>query len=102
MPLWCVRDFHSTLSAALENVQRRALSIIWPGVRYEEALASEGLSTLAARRDLLCTRFIANIMPDHPLYPLINSRIIDISAHYSLRSGSKYRLLPARSDSKNL
>ena len=69
------------LSAALENVQRRALAIISPGFSYDVALASAGLSTLAARRDLLCTRFIANIVPDHPLYPLINSRLIDIPAH---------------------
>ena len=46
----------------------------------------------------LCTRFIANIVPDHPLYPLINSTLIDISVHYSLTSGSQYRLLPARID----
>ena len=72
--------------------------IFWPGVRYEVALASAGLSTLAARRDLLCTRFIANIVPDRPLYPVINSRLVDISAHHSLRSGSRYRLLPARTD----
>ena len=86
------------LSAALENVQRRALSIMWPGVRYEVALARAVLSTLAARRNLLCARFIANIAPDHPLNPLINSKLIDIPAHYSLRSGSQHRLLPKRTD----
>ena len=32
------------LSEALANVQHRALSIIWPGVRYDVALASAGLS----------------------------------------------------------
>ena len=86
------------LSAALENVQRRTLSIILAGVRYEVAFTSAGLPTLAARRDLLCTRFIANIEPDHPLYPLINSRLIDIPAHCSLISGSQHRLLPTRTD----
>ena len=33
------------LSASLENIQRRALSIIWPSIRYEVALASARLST---------------------------------------------------------
>ena len=33
-----------------------------------------------------------------PLVPLINSRLIDISTHYLLRSGSQHCLLPARTD----
>ena len=89
------------LSAVLKNVQGRAVSIIWPGVCYEVAFASAGLPTLAARRDLLsllCTRFIAGIVPDHPLYPLINGRLIDIPVHYSLRSGRQHRLLHTRTD----
>ena len=55
------------LIAALGNVQHRALSIIWPGVRYEVALARADLPSPAPGRDLLCSRFIANIVPDHPL-----------------------------------
>ena len=62
------------------------------------ALGSAGLPTLAARRDLLGTHFIGSTVPDQPLYPLINSRLIDIPAHYSLRSGSQHRLLPTRTD----
>ena len=37
------------LSSALERIQERAMSIIFPGGRYEVALARAGLATQEAR-----------------------------------------------------
>ena len=42
----------------LENVQKRALSIIWPGISYETALEKAALSTLSDLRAVSCVKFI--------------------------------------------
>ena len=72
----------------LKNVQKRALSIIWPGISYETALDKAALSTLSDRRTVSCIKFIGKVRPGNPLYPLIHNRVVPISTSVCLRSGS--------------
>ena len=66
-------------------MQKRALSIIWPGISYETALYKAALSTLSDRRTVSCIKFIGTVRPGHPLYPLIHSRVVPISTSVCLR-----------------
>ena len=66
-------------------MQKRALSIIWPGISYETALDKAALSTLSDRRTVSCIKFIGKVRPGNPLYPLIHSRVVPISTSVCLR-----------------
>ena len=56
------------LSDDIERVQRRAMRIIFPGVSYEISLERCGLSTLSARRAVLCDRLFDTLsLPSHKL-----------------------------------
>ena len=68
-------------------MQKRALSIIWPGISYETALDKAALSTLSDRRTVSCIKFIGKVRPGNPLYPLIHNRVVPISTSVCLRSG---------------
>ena len=54
------------LACYLENVQKRAFSIIWPGISYETALCKAALSTLCDRRTVSCIKFIGKVRPGNP------------------------------------
>ena len=62
-----------------ENVQKRAFSIIWPGISYETALEKAALSSLSNRRAVSCIKFIGKVRPGNPLYSLILNRVVPIS-----------------------
>ena len=49
--------FPKYLVCYLENVQKRALSIIWPGILYETALDKAALSTLSDCLAVSCTHY---------------------------------------------
>ena len=74
------------LSSALQKVQKRTLAVIFPEVDDEEALAQSGSCSLESRRVEACVRFIRNIQPGNPLYPLMTSMVAPRSCSYSLRS----------------
>ena len=76
------------LACYIKNVQKRALSITWPGISYETALDKAALSTLSDRRTVSCIKFIGKVRPGNPLYPLIHNRVVPISTSVCLRSGS--------------
>ena len=50
-------DLPKYLACYLENVQKRALSIIWPGILYETALDKAALSTLSDFLAVSCTHY---------------------------------------------
>ena len=79
------------LACYLENVQKRVLSIIWPGISCETGLDKAELSTLSDRRAVSCIKFIGKVRPGNPLYPLIHNRVVPISTSVCLRSGSSSR-----------
>ena len=55
------------LSDALEGIQRRALRIILPNLRYDEALILSGLLSLEDRRAAACESFMHNLKPINPV-----------------------------------
>ena len=86
------------LACYIKNVQKRALSIIWPGISYETALDKAALSTLSDRRTVSCIKFIGKVRPGNPLYPLIHNRVVPISTSVCLRSGSSSRPMATRTE----
>ena len=78
-------DLPKYLACYLENVQKRALSIIWHGISYETALGKAALSTLSDRRAVSCIKFIDKVRPGNPLYSLIHNRVVPISTSVCLR-----------------
>ena len=76
----------------LENIQKRAMSVIFPGLNYHGALKTSKLPTLSTstRRDLLCKEFFMQISkPEHKLNYLLEK----IHEHYyKLRHNQKYKI----------
>ena len=59
----------------LENIQKRAMSVIFPGLKYHDALKTSKLPTLSTRRDLLCKAFFIQMSnPEHKLNYLLEKR----------------------------
>ena len=56
------------LSNQLEDVQRRALRIIYPESEYIDSLRICGLTLLSNRRNILCQKYMNTVQqPCHPL-----------------------------------
>ena len=91
-------DVPKYLAYCLENVQKRALSIIWTGISYETALDKTPLSTLSGRRAVSWIKFIGKVPPGNPLYPLIHNRMVPISTSVCLRSGISSRPMATRTE----
>ena len=86
------------LACYVENVQKRPLSIIWPGISYETALDKAALSTLSDRRTVSCIKFIDKVRPGNLLYPLIHNRAVPMSTSVCLRSGGPSRPMATRTE----
>ena len=91
-------DVPKYLACHLENVPKKALSIIWPGISYEKALDKATVSILSDRRAVSCIKFIGKVRPGNPLYPLIHNRVVPISTSVCLRSGSSSRPMATRTE----
>ena len=52
------------LSDDIERVQKRANSIVYPGINYEDSLVESGLFTLYERRNQACTKFFSQVLED--------------------------------------
>jgi hypothetical protein len=62
-------------SGDLENIQKRALNIVFFGLPYEEALVKADLELLAKRRTMICTNLFKKIMKnDHKLNYLLPAK----------------------------
>ena len=84
VPAWANIPLY--LEDAIESIQKRVLAVIFPGVPYDEALRSAGVTTLTARRDHTCKRFIQNIKTSGFLSNLLPT-ITEVSHRYTLCSG---------------
>ena len=84
------------LACYLENVQKRVLSILWPGISYETALDKAALSSHSDRRTVSCIKLIGKVRSGNPLYPPIHNRVVPISPSVCLRSGSSSRPMATR------
>ena len=60
----------------IENIQRRALRIIFPEFKYADAMSYAGLVTLFLRRSTICEKFSERICTEtsHKLHHLVPSR----------------------------
>lgn len=86
------------LCNALEKIQKRALSIIYPAISYDDALAKANLVSLECRRHDLCYKYINSLPEDHPVKKIIYARTVDIPQHCEPRSNASRRLAPARTN----
>ena len=73
------------LSEDIEQIQRRALSIIYPDLNYKDALTESGEITLYERRERASQKFFQRILDDpcHKLYNLISK--VDPASSYNFR-----------------
>lgn len=86
------------LCNALEKIPKQALSIIYPAISYDDALAKANLVSLECRRHDLCYKYINSLPEDHPVKRIIYARTVDIPQHYEPRSNASRRLAPARTN----
>ena len=60
--------FHSGLtqylSDEIEQIQKRAMSIVYPELSYKNALIVANLPTLVSRREMLCSKLFSSIVND--------------------------------------
>ena len=78
-----------TYQKLIENIQKRALKIIWPDATYTEALHGLNyaeLVSLSERRSDTCVKFVMGISESNPLFPLVYNRVVKATAQYALRS----------------
>ena len=88
------------LNNQLEDIQRRALRIIYPKMSYKDSITQFNLPTLYDRRELLCESFYKNATrPDSKLFNLLPE---PAPSHYNLRKPRRLPLFKCRTKrSKN-
>ena len=84
-----LHKYHIHFSVPLKGLlYKRAMSIIYPSHSYTDALSFAGIQTLCARREEACSKFVANIKANNPLYPFIHKQLPTLNHDYSLRSAT--------------
>ena len=83
------------LSAELEQLQKRAMRIIFPFTSYRDALQQARLETLSARRELITSKLFESISSNenHRLYKLLPSRN---KCHFNLRHKRNFNIPMAK------
>ena len=70
-----------------------ALSIILPGVSYQEALCQSGLAPLEARRAESCVNFIKCVKSGNPLLPICEVLLLNNESKYNLRHQLQHKVI---------
>ncbi|CAB4025070.1 Hypothetical predicted protein [Paramuricea clavata] len=87
-PVWS--SIPKSLSDILESVQKRALSIAYPDLLYDEALEISNLQYLSTRRDISCKKFVESlrrdVSPYNPLTQIMEIRPGVKTHDYDLRN----------------
>lgn len=78
-------DLPAFLCCSLERMYKRALSIILPGVWYQEALCQSGLVPLEAHRAESCVNFMKSVKSGNPLLPICEGLLVNIESKCNLR-----------------
>ena len=86
-------DLPAFLCCALERMQKRVLSIILPGVSYQEALCQSGLAPLEARRAELCVNFMKSVKSGNPLLPICEGLLVNNESKYDLRHQLQHKVI---------
>jgi hypothetical protein len=86
------------LSRDIEQIQKRALSIAHPGLKYEDALTESELLTLEERRKIACEKFLNQIVenPKNQLSNFISK--IDLPSSYDLRNNKSFNIPKFRTE----
>lgn len=98
---YAVPVFHYSLPQylkyELERVQKRALSIICPGVSYNDALAKLGILSLESYNDAICDKVSYSVIsdPNNRLHSLLPATC---NAAYSLRSNRRFNIPKWKTD----
>ena len=80
----------------IEQIQKRAMKIIHPGLSYQTALEKCSLSTLSERRKSLCVNFFHKIeQPNDKIHHLLPDKR---DHKYGLRKQNKYSDIRTRTD----
>ena len=74
-------------------MQKRALSIILPGVSYQEALCQSGLAPLEARRAESCVNFMKSVKSGNPLLPICEGLLVNNESKYNLRHQLQHKVI---------
>jgi hypothetical protein len=91
------RSLPNYLSNELESIQRRAMRIILPDLKYADALKDAGISTLFDRRAQLSSHLFEDIVnkPDHKLSGLLPPQA---HHHNDLRSERRFNVPVSKTD----
>ena len=81
------------LCCVLERMQKRALSIILPGVSYQEALCQSGLAPLEPRRNESCVSFMKSAKFGNPLLPICEGLLVTNESKYNLRHQLQHKVI---------
>jgi hypothetical protein len=60
------------LSDEIESIQRRALRIIFPDLKYEDALVTAGVMALFLRRKTICEKLFVKCLLKHPINSILS------------------------------
>ena len=94
-PVWST-SMPGYLSDKIETIQKRAMRTIFPGMDYDDILASLNVQTLADRRHDICVNYFNKMKnPNHKLHHLLPD-VRNVS--YLLRSRTEYPLVRARTN----
>ena len=94
-PVWST-SMPGYLSDKIETIQKRAMRTIFPGMDYDDILASLNVQTLADRRHDICVNYFNKMKnPNHKLHHLLPD-VRNVS--YLLRSRTQYPLVRARTN----
>ena len=82
----------------MENIQKCALSIIYPFTSCKDALAKTGITSFKQSCENACVNVKKRVSPENPTFSLIQSRIAQSSLAYCQRSNRSFITLPSDTD----
>ena len=86
VPVW--QNLTQVLVCSLENVQKRALRIIFPTSNYSDALVAAGLHSLEERRNSICHGYVQKLCKQDHHISFLLPREEPVKHTYNLRSGN--------------
>ena len=86
------------LANDMENIQKCALSIIYPFTSCKDALAKTGITSFKQSCENACVNVKKRVSPENPTFSLIQSRIVQSSLTYCQRSNRSFTTLPSDTD----
>ena len=86
------------LANDMENIQKCALSIIYPFTSCKDALAKTGITSFKQSCENACVNVKKRVSPENPTFSLIQSRIVQSSLAYCQRSNRSFITLPSDTD----